>query len=139
MKNKKLITLGAVALAIVLAVVLSGCSASGNPSATVTVTEQPTDSYNDTPVSTPEEDFLNAVYAKGNWVTENASDSSLLEAGWSTCDVFASGYTVDEVIAVLIGNNPSQDEAYAYGVIIGAAATTLCPEYAYLVSSYVGG
>jgi hypothetical protein len=134
MKNKKLIALLAVAL-IGLAIVLSGCSSNSTATPTITVTETETeDTYVD-PVYEDEDIFLAAVRVAGknNYFIKNAEDYLILDAGWAVCEFFDSGFSLEDAIYALAENNPSNDESYAYGIIIGAAVTTLCPEYEYIV------
>lgn len=137
MKNKKLIAL--LALLLVGAVfALSGCSSSekATPAPVVTVTETETEDTYVEPAYSDEDIFLAAVEiaGQGNYFIESASEASILDAGWAICEFFDAGYTLEDALYALAENSPSDDEAYGYGIIIGAAVTTLCPEYEYLVS-----
>jgi hypothetical protein len=131
MKNKKILAL-IVLLLIAVGVLVSGCSSS-TPASTVTVTE--TEETFMEPPATDEDLFILAVEdaSDGNWVLDNTDDKTKLEAGWAVCSFFDEGYDLEDAISTLVGTDPSDDEAYAYGVIIGVAATTLCPEYSYLL------
>lgn len=128
-----------IAIAILAMFTACGSSSSSTPAPVVTVTE----SYD--PMTDPlvdeftlaEEKFINVIHGdnSGNQILANADNVSLLDAGYAVCEAFDNGYTSDEIVAYFVGNvEMTGQEAYAYGYIIGAAATTLCPEYAYQVA-----
>lgn len=138
--NKYIKGIAVACVAIFLLVMLAGCSSSSDsskPAVTITETYAPEDDPVTDYFSSDEDAFINAIQNDdtGNSILYYADNVSLLDAGWAVCTAFDAGYTVDEIIVYLVGSmDMTDDEAYAYGYIIGAAATTLCPEYYYLVS-----
>ena len=114
---------------------LVACSSDAAPAPTVTVTQQaPALTQDDPPttVMSDEELYLLGLRSMNNRIINNASDSELLEVGYSVCDVLDAGYTVDEVIAYLaaeMAKDGGASETYveAVGYIIGASETILCP------------
>lgn len=135
--NKKIMLLGLVALLITGLVVLSGCSAStSEPKETVTVTEQPDDTWNDY-TGGDEDAFLDAVNTNGNWVIATTSDSDLLDLGWTICDSLDTGASPDEIIEVLIDTAETTDDAEAFATVMAGAVVHLCPEYYDIVAEAI--
>ena len=114
---------------------LGACSSDAAPVPTVTVTQQaPAPTQDDPPTTTMsnEELYILGLRSMNNRIINNASDSELLEVGYSVCDVLDAGYTVDEVISYLaaeMAKDGGASDTYveAVGYIIGASETILCP------------
>ena len=114
---------------------LVACSSDAAPVPTVTVTQQaPAPTQDDPPTTTMsnEELYILGLRSMNNRIINNASDSELLEVGYSVCDVLDAGYTVDEVISYLaaeMAKDGGASDTYveAVGYIIGASETILCP------------
>lgn len=129
---KKIITASVFAIAA-----LTACTTSQTPAPTVTITEQAPDapSFNtDDGVVSKEAQYIDGVRAVGNYIIAAASDTELLEMGQTVCDVLSSGYTIDEVIEMLVQamiNNGTTSEEYvdAISSILAGATLFLCPQY----------
>jgi hypothetical protein len=127
-----------VAAAAAAVIGVSACSnTDAAPAPTVTVTQQaPAPTQDDPePPSTAmsnEELYLLGLRSMGNPIIDIASDSQLLDMGYSVCDALESGFTVDDVIAYMATEMAregltSDNQSEAVGYIIGAADTALCP------------
>ena len=139
--NKYLKGLAVAGVAILLLFMLAGCSSSSDkdaaPQVTITETYAPEEDPLTDEFMSYEDAFISAIRADntGNYILANADNVSLLDAGYAVCSAFEAGNTTEEIIYYLVGSmDLTDDEAYAYGYIIGAAAVTLCPEYEYLIS-----
>lgn len=81
---------------------------------------------------TGEELFITALRSQGNQIVDNTDDASLLKLGYSTCDVFAQGFTSTEVFTYFAQNSDGTetDSYYEFvGMMVGASVLSLCPEY----------
>lgn len=124
-------------LAFISMAALVACSSEAAPSPTVTITESvqapQQDSYDDgTTNLSNEEIYLLGVKSANNPILNSASDSELLEVGYSVCDILDQGFTTDDIIAYMareMVNDGLTSEAHAeaVGYIIGAAESALCP------------
>ena len=130
---KKIIIASSIAIA---SLGLVACSSSASPAPTVTVTQDAPAPTQDAPVvpdSTSNEDlYLLGIKSMNNPILNIATDAQLLEMGYSVCEAFDAGYTVDDVIAYMAvqmaGEGMTSDaEVEAVGYIIGAADSALCP------------
>lgn len=131
MKHKTFIALS---LLVATTLTLSACATSSTPKPVVTVTEQ-------LPLPEPEpitdeDTFLQTLRTSGNSYLESADSSSLLDAGYETCNLLDQGYTATELVLVLASSGEFQttEEQQAVGYLMGAAIAIFCPEYAYQVS-----
>lgn len=131
-KFVKLIAVGAGALLL-----LTACGGPAGPTETVTVSQYP---YDDTIVPDPEpytaEDaYIANLRSQGNIYVDSNSDADLIDLGYTACEVFADGYTLDEFVYELVisGEFETKDEQTFIGLVIGAAVRDLCPEYMYLM------
>lgn len=132
MNNKLVNTLVIVCVGLSLLVVLTACStSSGGATVTITAPAEPETVYTIPAEPTDDELFLGAVRATGNSMLMSASDDSLIGAARATCDMFEAGYSVIDVMALLISDDPSMSDetAEGFGVIIGGAVPVYCPEY----------
>lgn len=130
--NKTTKIIGIVILLIAGLFFLTGCgtdSTTPEPQPTVTVTEDSSNNDNWSDSVTVEDEFLDIVYTNGNSVIYASSDTSLIDAGWAYCDFLDSGFSAYEAFEVLIETAVTNEDAEAYGVIVGAAVVTLCPEH----------
>lgn len=134
MENNKKIMLGVGAVVLAVLAFVVGSSSSNNDSAPA---PQPTNTWTpdvpDVPSYTDEELYLDAVNGTGNSYILNTSDSELLDYGWTICGLFDEGYTVYDIIDVVVENAYDEEEAGAWGSITGAAVIYLCPEFEYLI------
>ena len=127
---------------IIIAVAISGialvgCSSQASPAPTVTVTQNaptPETPNTDDGVSnlSNEELYLIGIKAMDNPILNVATDSQLLEMGYSVCEALNAGFTTDDIIAYMAvqmaGEGMTSDaEVEAVGYIIGAADSALCP------------
>lgn len=118
-------------------VALVGCSSQASPAPTVTVTQNapapapaPEPEVEDT--LSNEELYLLGIKSMSNPILNVATDSQLLEMGYSVCEALDAGFTVDDIIAYMAvqmaGEGMTSDaEVEAVGYIIGAADSALCP------------
>ncbi len=116
---------------------LVACSSDAAPAPTVTITQQaPAPAQDDPePPSTTmsnEELYLLGLRSMGNPIIDIASDSQLLEMGYSVCDALEAGFSVEDIILYMANEMTSEgmtsdNETEAVGYIIGAADTALCP------------
>jgi hypothetical protein len=131
--NKIIIAASAAALSVGLV----ACSNDAAPAPTVTVTEAaplPAPSVDDPPTVTEmdnEELYLLGLRSMGNPIIDIASDSQLLNMGYSVCEALDAGLTTDDIIAYMAvqmaGEGMTSDnEVEAVGYIIGAADSALC-------------
>lgn len=136
---KKYLTVISIIVGILaLALILSGCSSnSGTPQATVTVTQEPTDTY-EPPVRTDEDVFIDDMRSVDNWIIDGNTDSDLIDLGWMVCSVLDEGYTIEDIVYELIGSGTvaSDAEIEFAATLIVAAVYDLCPEYSNQVDSY---
>ena len=139
MKTSNLLKLGAVLFSGLF--VLSACgSADAEPQVTVTETVAPTpDAEPYEPELTLEDLYLLNVRTWGNPLIDSASDSELLDLGYTICEVFDTGNSLEDVLEFLIydaGYN-SSDEQEMIGLTIGAAVTSLCEQHYDMVNNFV--
>lgn len=122
-----------------MAISLVACgSTTSEPAPTVTVTQEASTPAPVTPSYEPteqamsnEELYLLGLRAMNNRIINEASDSDLLEVGYTVCDILDAGYTTEEIIDYMVqemvkDGNTSQTYAQAVGYIIGAAESTIC-------------
>jgi hypothetical protein len=131
---KKIIVASSIAIA---SMGLVACSSDASPAPTVTVTQQapaPTQDDPEPPSATMsnEELYLLGLRSMGNPIIDIASDSQLLEMGYSVCDALEAGFSVEDIILYMANEMTnegmtSDNETEAVGYIIGAAETALCP------------
>jgi hypothetical protein len=131
---KKIIVASSIAIA---SMGLVACSSDASPAPTVTVTQQapvPTQDDPEPPSTTMsnEELYLLGLRSMGNPIIDIASDSQLLEMGYSVCDALEAGFSVEDIILYMANEMASEgmtsdNETEAVGYIIGAADTALCP------------
>jgi hypothetical protein len=124
-------------VASLAAIALAGCSSQdAGPAPTVTITESaPAPSIDDPPAPSlagGEELYLLGLKSMGNPIIDIATDSQLLEMGYSVCEALESGFTVQDVIEYMAtemtrSGLTSDYQLEAVGYIIGAADTALCP------------
>jgi len=130
--------IGAAVAVAIAAVVLVGCGG-GTAAPTVTVTQgQTSPTTLPAPVESPEDQYINALRSMNNKYIASASDADLIDVGYSVCEAFDSGITVDELSSALVqefsGQGITDTSFYeAIGMIIGASALVLCPQYSSLV------
>jgi hypothetical protein len=127
----------AIALVATSAMFIVGCSSNASPAPTVTVTQNapaPEPLSTDDGVSnlSNEELYLLGIKSMNNPILNAATDSQLLEMGYSVCEALNAGFTVDDVIQYMatqmVGEGMTSDvETEAVGYIIGAADSALCP------------
>lgn len=120
---------------------LVACSSDASPAPTVTVTQQapaPTQDDPEPPSTTMsgEELYLFGLRSMGNPIIDIASDSQLLEMGYSVCDALEAGFSVEDIILYMANEMTnegmtSDNETEAVGYIIGAADTALCPSQSF--------
>lgn len=128
-----------VAALFALTFVLGACSTnSGTPQPTVTVTQEPTDTYEPPTVYSDEEEFIYDMRSVDNWIINENTDAALIELGWGVCDVLDTGYTVEDIVYELVGSGTVATDAEIEfaGTLIAAAILDLCPEYSWQVDSY---
>jgi hypothetical protein len=115
---------------------LVACSSDASPAPTVTVTQQAPPTQDDPPAPkverSSEQLYLSAIKSMDNPILNVATDSQLLDMGYSVCDALNAGFTVDDVVAYMareIAKDGGASETYvaAVGYIIGAADMALCP------------
>lgn len=130
--------IGAAVAVAIAAVVLVGCGG-GSAAPTVTVTQgQTSPSTIPAPVESPEDQYVAALRSMNNEYLTSASNADLIEVGYSVCNAFDRGVTVDELTLALVDEFTRQgitDTSFyeALGMIIGASALVLCPQYSNLV------
>lgn len=116
-------------LAALAALLLAGCSSSSSTDTVGSVSDSfQTEDYQ-TPVQTPEEQYLSDVKAQNNPDLMDETDADLLQVGYQTCEVLDSGYSVQEMVQYLLSDNPSESEIAYMSIIIGNAIEYFCPEY----------
>ena len=141
MKNNKTVLLVASGVALLLVAFFVGASSSENK--TTTPAPRPTSTWtpDPEPVYSDEYLYLDAVNEYGNSIIRSASDSDLLDMGWSVCDVLDMGYDINDIADEFIYNSTLSTEAEfaALGTIVGGAVLYLCPEYAYMIDEFDSG
>ena len=129
--------IGAVLGAAVAIAVLAACGGGASVS-TVTVTQaEPTQSL-DITQPTSQEQYVAALRSMGNSYIAGSADKVLLDTGYSVCAALDQGIGVNELVDYLVNqfvsDGVTDNKFYeAVGLIIGASATFLCPQYSNLV------
>jgi hypothetical protein len=110
---------------------ITGCS-SGNSY----TRPAPEDSYvapapEPAPVVTDEDLYVMALRSHNNYIIDNSSDAELIDVGYTVCEVFAEGYTFEEIAYAIVLDSPNESDAYYEfaGLVVGTASSTLCPQY----------
>lgn len=132
------------AIAVALLLVLSACGGSDNTSDTSTNTTA-TDTFvtpapepAPAPMVSPEDQFLNRLNGLGDPVILSTSDADLLSIGQETCSVLDQGYTVTDLVTYLYDNGYiTSENGTAVGQIVGAAVSTLCPQYTSQLQDFI--
>lgn len=114
------------AIVAMAGLLLTACGSTAAPAPTVTVTQMPMMSAEDT--------FLSDLNGTGDPIILSMSDSQLLQLGNGVCEVLDSGTTVKEMAFAFIASGEFTEDQYpTIGRIIGASVYDLCPDYAYQI------
>ncbi len=72
-----------------------------------------------------------ALRSHNNYIIDNSSDAELIDVGYTVCEVFAEGYTFEEIAYAIVLDSPNESDAYYEfaGLVVGTASSTLCPQY----------
>lgn len=125
--NKFILAAGAA----VTALVISACSGSTPETNTVTVTAPAPQQEILSDRDIKEEAYITSLRRSGNPILDSASDSDLLEVGYTVCDILSQGLTTQDIIEYMareMVRDGITSDAYAeaVGYIIGASEVTLC-------------
>lgn len=124
------------AAALISVAFISGCTVKAadapHPAPTVTVTKSADPIPAPEPPPSVETQYISALRSMNNPLVDAATNDQLLDMGYSVCDAFATGASVDDVVSYMAdqmtaNGHTSDYELQFVGYIIAAADKILCP------------
>ena len=77
------------------------------------------------------------TYVKTNFGPVGVEDQLLLDTGWSVCSQFSDGADLYDMEQRVYDISDSYESAELLSLVVAASILYLCPEFTYLVESYV--
>ena len=109
-----------------------------------TIVQEPTTTTTEAPSNTSrlpdlqggdERGYL--TYIKTNFGPTGVEDQLLLDTGWAVCSQFADGADLYDMEKRVYENSTSYESAELLSLVVASSIVYLCPEFVYLLESYV--
>lgn len=107
------------------AIALGGCAASDTPNDTVTTSVEPFQSESNSGFTATEDEFLYDVSNHMTPALNSAAQSDVVDLGYSICDAFRNGASLEQVLRVGVRNGLTAQDT---SVVAAAATVNFCPE-----------
>lgn len=124
-------------VAVMVGFSFAGCSTgdSEQPTATVTVTAEPTPETPEAPMGSVSDEMFADLIRQNTNAFDNASDQQIVKAAEAGCSYFDEGATFEQAAMVIV---ESGVDVYDGGFLLGAGVANYCPEYTDLLPSGAG-